>query len=84
MFLLAVPMLEGNDMGSRVTEIIMGVLACYVGYFVVYKKEWDFVHDQPVPKFSGLILIVFGVIVIVYSSFKIIKQYFNDKRQKRP
>jgi hypothetical protein len=67
-------------MGSRISEIIMGILACYVGYFTIYKKGWDFVHDQPVPKFAGLILVAFGAIVIAFSSYKMIKMYLNNKR----
>ena len=60
-------------MGSRISEIVLGILACYVGYFIIYKKGWDFVHNQPVPKFSGLIMVAFGIFLIIFSSYKVIK-----------
>jgi len=73
---------EENEMGSRISEIFLGILACYVGYFIIYQKGWDFVHDQPVPKFVGLIVMSFGIGLIFFSSYKAIKLIKDNKSHR--
>ena len=68
-------------MGARITEILTGILSCYVGYFVCYKEGWDFVRQQPVPKFSGLILVAFGMLLVVVGSYRLLKMYFKKNRE---
>jgi len=67
--------------GFRIAEIFGGALACYVGYFIFFKEGWDYIHDQPVPKLSGLVFASFGFILIIVNIYRIIKLLTNKHKQ---
>ncbi len=52
---------------------------CYIGYSSFYKDGWSFLYGQPVPRFAGLIIMSFGIGLVFFSSYRVIKLFKENK-----
>jgi len=46
----------------------LGAGACWLG-IRIFKDAWSYLYGFPVPKFAGILLASFGIVLILYSIF---------------
>lgn len=54
---------------KKIGFVIGGIVSCAIG-FDIWNKNGGALYSQPVPKISGIVLIVFGISMIVAEIFR--------------